>query len=954
MDGTLKNPTLVELLARGATLHEAGDFLSAEANYMQILQEQPNHPEANHNLAILFTLQGKLECALDHLKICLNASPNVNLFWATYIDVLVKLGRISDAQKLLNSAKDNGLWHPSMQKFEEHIASLHFKPSENDFSQLEKLIASNEINTARQVCSNLIKKFPGSGRLNHYLGQCFLKGNDIISSINAYEKVVQFSPNWYLGFMMLGHLNLLKKNENEAIENFKQAINLKPDDAEARLILVDLLLERKDSGTAIHYLEDTLKDNITCSRYLCALAKSYEIGENIDSAIDFYERAFAVDANNLAILNKIGGLHWKNNKPNDAAIAFERAIEIDPCCTSAVLNIAFLMCGLGDYLGALKKCNDLLELRPNFIDAELVKGKIFIEAKNFSEAEKSFKKVYKISPTCSEAWEGLGDCLYGSGDAAGAVRKYKAAAKLNPKSFKSFLQLGLIRMQKGHYSTALKCLKRAEKIKPDSIEVLHIIGQLYQSKGGRYYKDAMRYYDKVLIIDPDHSNVLAAKLHLHALTCDWDEIEKLRSKLPSLGTSEGEVLPFSLLALEDAPARHKIRAERYCARNFFPGKLSNFVVPSVASKKLKIGYFSGDFHLHPVSILISAVLESHSQNDFEIYAYSLGNERDAMYDRISKIVHKFKDVSKFSEIEIARLARRDGIDIAIDLSGYTRGGRPQIFAHRAAPIQVSYLGFPGSMGSNFIDYIIVDKNLVPPENQKYYSEKPIYLPRQYQAQDSSLSLEKPPSKQQLGLPEDAFIFCAINNTYKITSAEFDIWMRLLSRVEGSVLWLFAPNELAKENLIKHAGKRGISSDRLVFAKKLSFIEYVDQLSHADLYLDTFNYNAGATASNVLWAGVPLITKAGVGYSARMASSLLQSIGMPELITKTPEDYEALALNLAKNPVKLSAIRLLLSLKCINSELFDVEAFTGDLENSYRKIYQRYVEGKKPDVIYVER
>jgi len=953
MDGTLKNLTLVELLARGATLHEAGDFLSAEADYMQILQEQPNHPEANHNLAILLSLQGNLEGALDHLKICLNANPNVNLFWATYIDILIKLGRISDAKTLLISAKDNGLWHSSMQKFEEHIVSLHLKPSEQDLSKLEKLIANNKIKAAMEACSDLIEKFPNSSRLNHYLGQCFLKGNDISSSINAYEKVIQFSPNWHLGFMMLGHLNLLKENESEAIEFFKQAIDLKTDDTEARLILVDLLLKRKDSGIAIQYLEDALSENTTCSRYLYALAKAYEFDGNIDGAIDFYEMSFAINSEDVATLNNIGSLHWKNNKLNDAMIAFERAIEIDPNCASSFLNIAHLMIIGGNHMGAIKKCNNLLKLQPDCIDAHLLKGKIFIKIKDFSKGEKSFRQACKISPVCFEAWEGLADCLYHCGDISGAVKNYKTAARLNPKSFNSFFQLGYIRMQKGHYSTAIKCFKKAARIQPDDIAVLCNIGQIFRNKGSHYYTESLRYYSKALKINPTHSGALAAKLHLCALICDWGEIENLRLQLPSIGTSEGVVPPFSLLALEDAPARHKIRAERFSAE-FASGNLPNFVMPLVAPRKLKIGYFSGDFHLHPVSTLISSVLESHSENDFEIYAYSLGYKRDFMYDRISKVVRNFKNVSNLSEIDIAKLARRDGIDIAIDLSGYTKNGKPEIFAHRAAPIQVSYLGFPGTMGANFIDYIIVDKNLVPSENQKYYSEKPIYLPKHYQAQENSFSIEKAPSKRELGLPEDAFIFCAINNTYKITSVEFDIWMRLLHGVDDSVLWLYASNELAKENLIKQALNRGISSDRLVFSKLVAFNKYISQLTHADLYLDTFNYNAGATASNVLWAGVPLITKPGVGYSSRMASSLLQSIGMSELITSTLEDYENLALSLAKDPEKLSFVRLLLTLKRINSDLFDVGKFTVDLENSYRKIYQRYIEGKDPDVIYVER
>jgi len=954
MDVSLNKPTVVELLDRGSSLHNAGDFLSAEFVYNQILLEQPNHPEANHNLAIVLTVQGNLDGAVEHLKTCLNANPNVSLFWATYIDVLIKLERKSEAKQLLITAKENGLWHPSMQLADDYIMSLNREPLQKDFLKIEKLIGSSQIEAAIEVCDNLIEEFPASSELNHYLGQCFLKVNDINSSINAYKKVAEFSPNWHLGFMMLGHLNLLKDNKNEAIEHFKQAINLKPDDAEARLILVDLLLDRQDFLTAIHYLEDALAENITCSRYLYALAKSYEFGENIDGAIDFYERSFAVNSDDVNILNNIGKLHWKNDKLNDAAIAFERAIEIDPYCKTSVLNISSLMLRLGNNQGALRKCNDFIKLKPDCVDVQLMKGKIFIAMKNFSEGEKIFEKVCKILPDCFETWEGLGDCLYGGGDAAGAVKKYKIAAKLNPKAFNSFFQLGFIRMEKGHYSTALKCFRRAARIRPDSIETLFNIGQIFHEKGSHYYKEAIQYYNKALEINPNHGRSLAEKLYLCALICDWDEIENLRLQLPSIGTTVGVVEPFALLALEDAPDRHKIRAERFCADTIVPGKLPNFVMPSGKQNKIKVGYFSGDFHLHPVSTLISAVLESHFKNDFEIFAYSLNNKKDDMYRRISTVVTNFKDVSKLSEIEIASLARRDGIDIAIDLSGHTRNGRPQIFAHRAAPIQVSYLGFPGSMGANFIDYIIVDKNLVPPENQKYYSEKPIYLPSHYQAQDSGLSLAEAPSRRELGLPEDAFIFCAINNTYKITPVEFDIWMRLLHAVDDSVLWLFASTEISKENLIKEASKRGISMDRLVFAKKVGFGQYIDQFTHADLYLDTFNYNAGATASNVLWAGVPLITKPGVGYAARMASSLLKSIGLPELITNTAEDYETLALSLAKDPEKLAFIRMKLTLKRITSELFDVDQFTVDLENSYRKMYQRYIEGKDPDVIYVER
>ena len=306
-----------------------------------------------------------------------------------------------------------------------------------------------------------------------------------------------------------------------------------------------------------------------------------------------------------------------------------------------------------------------------------------------------------------------------------------------------------------------------------------------------------------------------------------------------------------------------------------------------------------------------------------------------------------------SDKEIALLARQDSLDVAIDLNGYTENARPKIFAYRAAPIQINYLGYPGTMGANFMDYIIADRYLIPTDKQHFYTEKPIYLPHHYQAQDDSLRIaDQSPSKLELGLPEEGFVFCAINSSYKITPREFDIWMSLLKKVERSVLWLLDFKKGTKENLMNEAIARGVNPSRLVFAKYTSHEKYLAQFRQADLFLDTFNYNAGATASNALWVELPVLTKSGESYTSRMAGSLLSSIGLNNLITDTEEEYEKVALDLATNPDRLSNIRNELEKNKLSKPLFKTQLFIDHLEKGYIQAYQNYLKGQNPQAIFV--
>ena len=403
--------------------------------------------------------------------------------------------------------------------------------------------------------------------------------------------------------------------------------------------------------------------------------------------------------------------------------------------------------------------------------------------------------------------------------------------------------------------------------------------------------------------------------------------------------------------MEDHPGRQQIRASKYSLERFNEDPIPLPSKPKTKPNKLRIGYFSADFRNHAVSYQIAKVLATHDRSRIEVYAYSFQQANDAMQKQIMQSVDHFKDVSDMSEKEIALLARKDNIHIAIDLMGYTRGSRAKIFAFRAAPVQMHL--FEGTMGAKFMDYIIADPTAVPDRLKQYYQEKIIYLPHSYMPTDNTREIStRPMTRQEMGLPEDGFVFCCFNSNHKISPREFDIWMRLLHKIKGSVLWLRGSNQWAKSNLQKEAKQRGIDPSRLVFAENVTKEDHLARHKLADLFLDTFNFNAHSTACDALWAGLPLITKKGEQFAARVSASLLTAIGLPELIVKTEDAYEALALELATNRPLLTSITEKLAKNKMTTPLFDTETYTQNLEKAFEKAYTHYYKDTSPEDIWV--
>ena len=547
----------------------------------------------------------------------------------------------------------------------------------------------------------------------------------------------------------------------------------------------------------------------------------------------------------------------------------------------------------------------------------------------------------------------MGNALHEKGDLDEALDSFQQALKHRPEYAEAYNNMGNIQKQNREPILALKSYRMAVKIKPNYANAYNNIGAVLQGKG--VFDEAIQNYQTALDIRSEASEAYAQKLHLQAHICDWESLAKEKQAISLLGIEGEEISPFAMLSLEDAPERHRSRAENY-AKAKFPPPRSLFLKrpPSHKPEKLRVAYFSADFHAHPVMHLIAHMFELHDKTQFEVYAYSFGpDKKDHMRKRIIKAVDKFTDLENVTDLDAVTRIRKEQIDIAIDLTGYTRNFRTGIFAQRIAPIQINYLGYPSTMGADFMDYIISDKVLVPDQNKYQLSEKVIEMPNSYMVTDATRGMsQKFIKRAQVGLPEESFVFCGFNNSYKISPNEFDIWARLLHAVKGSVLWLRHSNKWAEKKLRDEIEKRGIEASRLIFSTQVPLDEHITRHKLADLFLDTFTYNAHSTAVDALWAGLPIVTKLGNGFAARVAGSLLTAVGMPELITSTDQEYENLALSLATQPHQLAHIRRKLKKNRLSTPLFNSNQFTQHLENGYQQAYTQFFEGKKPEHIYV--
>ncbi len=774
-----------------------------------------------------------------------------------------------------------------------------------------------------QIFGQVLGLKPDHAAAHYKRGNLLKDRQQMEAALASYDAAIALDPGYAAAFLNRGFVLERLKRLDAALESYDHAISLDPGDALAHFNRAVVLgeLERSEEALASYAQAIAVRPDYFeayCNRGL--LLTEMELW---DEALASHEKGIEINSG-FAPAHCGRGTILQQRKEWDAALAsYDRAIAIDPGFAPAHCGRGTILQQRKEWDAALASYDRAIDINPGHAVAHGNRGALLTELKLWGAARASLERAIALDPDLAEAHDSLGLLLAGV----------------------------------GHPDAALMSFDRAIALKPDFAQAyLNRANLLVQMKR---FLPAVASYDRGIALNGDARFVLGMQRYAKMNLCDWSDLTTDVQRLKS-GIEAGEKLspPLPMLALVDSSSLH-YKAAQIWVRELHPPRA---VLPEIARRlrpgKIRIGYFSGDFCQHPVSVLMAELFEVHDRSKFEICAFSYGpNTQDNMRKRLEAAFDRFIDVHGKPDQDIAMLAREMDIDIAVDLGGHSGSSRTGIFALRAAPLQVHYLGYPGTMGAEYIDYLIADSTIIPTADRQYYSEKVLYLPS-FQANDSRRAIaDRVCSREELALPPTGFVFCCFNASYKITPASFAGWMRILTRVPGSVLYLYAENEAVVKHLGKEAQSRGVDADRLIFADKLlaaklTHAEYLARYRVPDLFLDTLPYNAGATASDALWAGLPVLTCLGEAFAGRMAASLLTAIGLPELITRTQQQYEELAVGLATDPQRLAAIKRKLAANRSTTLLFDTELFAAHLENGYAKILERYYAGLPPEHTHV--
>ena len=592
--------------------------------------------------------------------------------------------------------------------------------------------------------------------------------------------------------------------------------------------------------------------------------------------------------------------------------------------------------------GDLKNAKDLylqiLEADSHNYNALHMLGVIASQEKNFSHSIDLLRRAILIKSDDPRAFYNLGLAAYELGQFNLAIEYYLKSLELKNHSKELYSNLASTYKRLFNFAEAIEFYKKALAIDNNRKEDLSNMAFCYTD--ANEHELSIITYKAALKIDPKLPWIFGYSLYSQLKICDWSqynlEIDSMRDRV----LQDEQTAPNFIVATMIDELSIQLKASQIWVGTPSGDSSLGPLKAQPPKAKIRLGYYSADFYNHATCMLMAELFEKHDKSKFELFAFSFGPDiKDPMRARVEAAFDQFIDVSTMSDKEIAEFSRMLGIDIAIDLKGSTKDHRFGIFSYRAAPVQVSYLGYPGTMGAEYIDYLIADKTLIPEESQKFYTEKIAYMPHSYQVNDRSRVIsDRVFTKQEVGLPEEGFVFACFNSNYKITPDVFDVWVRILQSVEGSVLWLFEENKTASANLRKEAQKRGLSPERLVFAPKMELSEHLARHKLADLFIDTLPCNAHTTASDALWAGLPVLTCMGESFASRVAASLLNAIEMPELITSSFTEYEELAVALGKEPQRIQALKQKLEKNKLTTPLFDSTLFTKNIEKVYESIF----------------
>jgi len=677
----------------------------------------------------------------------------------------------------------------------------------------------------------------------------------------------------------------------------------------------------------------------------------------LDEAAVLLARAVAARPDNATVHNNYANVLRDLGRPGEAVAEYDRAVALDPGYAEAFNNRGGALQALGQLDAALASYDRALALRPDYAEAHYNRGVIWQSFGQPEEALQCYARALHFSPGLVTAHYNRGIVLHQLRRLPEALRSYDEALRI-AASAEAQNNRGNVLLELGRLEEALESYDHALRVNPSLADAHNNRGNALQAL--KRPEEALGSYARALELNPDLPWLYGIWLHAKLRLCDWTHIDSEIGELAArIVQGRKATQPFIVLAVKDSPELQR-RAAEICAEDWvLASRASPPLLRRAAHRLIRVGYYSADFRNHAMAQLMAGVFELHDRQRFELTAFSFGpHQPDDMTERLRGAFDRFLDVRGRSDDEVAQASRELGIDIAVDLMGFTQDSCPGIFAHRAAPLQVSYLGYAGTTGAPYIDYLVADRIVIPEQSRRFYSEKVLYLPNSYFPnsyeinQRKSASTDPEPSRAQLGLPGTGVVFCCFNSAYKIAPGTFESWMRILAAVPESVLWLLTDNPTAIRNLRREAERCGVGGRRLTFAEPLPLAQHLPRHRVADLFLDTLPCGAHTTATDALWTGLPVLTLAGESLAARVAASLLTAVGLPELITTTREDYEALAIALATDRERLAALRRRLAANRLTMPLFDTGLLTRALETGYQEIHRRHQAGLDPEDVQV--
>ena len=793
-------------------------------------------------------------------------------------------------------------------------------------------------------------------------GLYYHQNGKINEAKEIYKKILRIFPLYADALHLLGVIENQKGENDTAISLIEKAIQINPHNAIYYNNLGNAYKDRGRAEVAIVCYEKALQFKTNLADIYLNIGNALKELGHLDDAISSFKKVIRIKPDCAEAYYNLGNAFKEKNILDEEIACYQKAVELAPNFTLAFYNLGNSFNRQGEKLEAIACYQKCLRLNPNNAEVYNNLGSTLKDLGKLEEAVSCFKKSIEINPDFSKAYSNLGNVLREKGYYAKANYFYQETLKLTPENAEANLNFGIALSDQGRSAEALACFQKAIQLKPDFAEANNHVGVSLWNQGK--LDEAVFYFKRAIELKPDYTAAYGHLVHLLQYICDWRQLNHFSEKLDELTSkalNKENTLsepPFICLARHSSLSRNFNVAKTWsrCISRpvtnyehtfFFDGR-------RVSSKKIKVGYLSCDFYDHATAHLMLKLFSLHNRDEFSVYCYSYGPDDGSMYrEKIKRDCDKFVNLREQSFMDAAERIYEDEVDILVDMKGHTKGGRLSICAFRPAPIQVHYLGFPGTTGADFIDYIITDKTVTPEDHKPYFSEKLVFLPHCYQVNDHEQEMsDRIWEKAELQLPEDSFVFCSFNQSYKIESVMFDSWMKILHHIPKSVLWLFDGGKIIRSNLRLEAHSRGVNPDRLVFAEKLPKAEHLSRLLHAHLALDTRIVNGHTTTSDALWAGVPVITLQGSHFASRVSSSLLNAIGLSELITHSLADYEKLAIRLASAPLEIKAIRNKLFQNRFTDPLFDTPRFVKNLEKAYKKMWRIFLEERGPEQIAV--